>query len=568
MMSTRTSFPTVLIILLMACALRLWGLDFGLPQRFHPDEPVVVTRAIYGVGTNDWNPRAFHWPSFQIYLLGSEYATWFWLGLIGGYWETADPEFISYSLHAPGGFYYLGRLTTLIFGVASVYLIFLLAKQLIGPSAAIYSALFASMDPILTRHSRYITPDIPAEFFFLLSLILLLKLHQNLLSFSHPLGEKNRSSMLAFFKAIIITGAVIGLGTGTKYPIAILIAVLISVILFTKSVISFRHRLWALLIAFFSTISAFIFTTPYAILDWQTFIKDISVISQHMQTGHIGMEAHGGIWLASLRHLVIEYGWFWLIISLCGTLLFFSRNFFQKWLIGFSLLLVITGLAPLAVFSDRYLIPLIPFLIIGSTQILELVRTECLKMKLPAWAYAVVIYVVFMLICMHGLLTTLKDARNLTLSDTRQYALDWVINNIPAGSSIVKEQGGPDLYSVDLAPLAPEPTYVITEITPLFARTSIDKDPLDKLVAARPQWVITSSQVKNRYMRAGAEAEYPDVVAAFKIYYNLIENYLIEEQKFEPGKNIRGPSITIYRVPEGLWDRVVLEETKIENLNN
>ena len=163
-----------------------------------------------------------------------------------------------------------------------------------------------------------------------------------------------------------------------------------------------------------------------------------------------------------------------------------------------------------------------------------------------------------------GGVVTALDAYRLTLPDTRQAALEWVVQNIPAGSSIVEEQGGPDLNSIELAPFAPEPTYRITEIIPLFFRGGPEKDPLDTIVEARPEWVISSSQVRGRYMRPGAEKEFPDIVAAFRIYYSLLDIYLIEEARFSPGNDIVGNEIVIYRVPDGFWDRVRLGETTVD----
>jgi hypothetical protein len=175
----------------------------------------------------------------------------------------------------------------------------------------------------------------------------------------------------------------------------------------------------------------------------------------------------------------------------------------------------------------------------------------------------VAILVATILIGAGGLIVAGEEAHRLTLPDTREAALSWVIENIPAGSGVVEEQGGPDLYSTELAPLAPEPTYRLVEITPMFSRGGEEKDPLDRLVAARPEWVITSSRVRDRYMRPGAEREFPELVAAFKIYYSLIDGYLREVARFTPGRGTEGPQIAVYRVPEGFWDRVMVGNTTV-----
>jgi len=548
--------PTVglLLIVLLGIAIRLWGLDFGLPQRFHPDEPVVVTRAEYGVATNDWNPRAFHWPSMQIYLLGLEYEIWYWTGRALGIWDSADPDFISYALHAPGGFYYLGRLTTLIFGAGCIWLVWILALGFMGRTGAMVAAFLAAIDPILIRHSRYITPDIPSEFFFLAALVTLDRLYV-LLSTRDSAGRDGPALRLA-----LISGALIGVGGGTKYPVLELAIPLLAVIFLSRN-LRIAVRFSIAIRAAIAVGVAFLITTPYALLDWRKFLLDLSTIGHHLRTGHIGMEAKGGIWVASAFQMMRDSGWAWLIIGVLGVAWFLLRNPRRTWPILLAFILVIAGFAPLQVFSDRYLVPLAPFLAIGLGLLIESVGGWIGRRNRATAAVAILVATI--LIGAGGLIVAGEEAHRLTLPDTREAALSWVIENIPAGSGVVEEQGGPDLYSTELAPLAPEPTYRLVEITPMFSRGGEEKDPLDRLVAARPEWVITSSRVRDRYMRPGAEREFPELVAAFKIYYSLIDGYLREVARFTPGRGTEGPQIAVYRVPEGFWDRVMVGNTTV-----
>ncbi|MGB3058399.1 MAG: hypothetical protein WBE17_01555, partial [Anaerolineae bacterium] len=51
--------PALAAILLIAVALRLWGINFGLPYLYHPDEPGYVAIAQNMVKTGDLNPHFF-----------------------------------------------------------------------------------------------------------------------------------------------------------------------------------------------------------------------------------------------------------------------------------------------------------------------------------------------------------------------------------------------------------------------------------------------------------------------------------------------------------------------------
>jgi len=166
--------------------------------------------------------------------------------------------------------------------------------------------------------------------------------------------------------------------------------------------------------------------------------------------------------------------------------------------------------------------------------------------------------------CGFGFKVVQNDARALTLPDTRELAYAWVVENIPAHSVIVEEQGGPNLFPSELVPLVPEPWYRVTELQPLFARGEGFMDPLDLLIQVKPGWVIVSSNVRDRYLREGAEKEFPALVAVFREYYRLVDNYLVEEARFAPeGDQIAGPEIIIYRVPDDLWGRVLLEPSTV-----
>jgi hypothetical protein len=46
----------------MAVLLRLWGIGFGLPYDFHPDEPTVIETAFRMASSGDLNPHFFVWP--------------------------------------------------------------------------------------------------------------------------------------------------------------------------------------------------------------------------------------------------------------------------------------------------------------------------------------------------------------------------------------------------------------------------------------------------------------------------------------------------------------------------
>ena len=61
----------------IAAFLRLWGIGFGLPDDFHPDEPTVIETAFRMASFGDLNPHFFTWPSLFFYLNALSYWCFF-----------------------------------------------------------------------------------------------------------------------------------------------------------------------------------------------------------------------------------------------------------------------------------------------------------------------------------------------------------------------------------------------------------------------------------------------------------------------------------------------------------
>jgi len=117
--SAKSAGLLLLAVLCLAAFLRLWGIDYGLPHQYLHDENVEVVRALrLGAGQYDWSfDRAQRGGYF--YILFLEYGFYF-LGLwIAGKVQGAG-DFALHFVQNPAPFFFMGRLTTALFGTATV----------------------------------------------------------------------------------------------------------------------------------------------------------------------------------------------------------------------------------------------------------------------------------------------------------------------------------------------------------------------------------------------------------------------------------------------------------------
>src|SRR6266540_4304827 len=77
-------------IVLLAAAARLWGLTFGLPYVYHPDEQAYVAIAQHMFKEGDWNPHTFVFPSLFFDINALAYAPFYSLGSLAGRFHSRD----------------------------------------------------------------------------------------------------------------------------------------------------------------------------------------------------------------------------------------------------------------------------------------------------------------------------------------------------------------------------------------------------------------------------------------------------------------------------------------------
>ncbi|HEX3130507.1 MAG TPA: glycosyltransferase family 39 protein [Thermoanaerobaculia bacterium] len=166
-------------ILLLAAGIRLWGLFHDLPFSYFGDELHFMKRSM-AMGTGDLNPHWFHKPALPMYLWLLGYGMFFVAGrLVGRFGSTA--EFGAYFLTTPGPFLLIGRLVVFAFGVATVWVVYRLARRAFDSEpAGLAAALVAAVLAPMVASSQHMKSDVPGGFFIALSILIYLRTRDDL----------------------------------------------------------------------------------------------------------------------------------------------------------------------------------------------------------------------------------------------------------------------------------------------------------------------------------------------------------------------------------------------------
>jgi hypothetical protein len=193
----RVATLALVAILGLAAGLRLWGIGHDLPFSYYGDELYMMKRAM-AMGTGDLDPHWFHKPGLLMYLLALCYGLYYAAGRLAGAWGSTA-AFGAHFLADAGPFLLIGRLVISACGVATVYVVYRLARRVYGSlPAALAAALVAAVLVPMIGSSQEIKSDVPCAFLMTLSLYAFL-------------GVRETASARPLAVASLLAGAAMGM---------------------------------------------------------------------------------------------------------------------------------------------------------------------------------------------------------------------------------------------------------------------------------------------------------------------------------------------------------------------
>lgn len=503
---TKSQYTILIIVAICAlgAVLRFWGIGFGLPGLYHPDEQKIVSTAL-AFGTGDLNPHFFRYPSFYMYIQFFVYGVYYILGKATGAF-TSTYDFAYQFASDPSSIYLIGRSITAIFGVGLIALTFLIGRRLLKNSTAMIAALFVACSLLMVQDSHFVTTDISVAFWITLSTLF-------------AIIYLNNGRMHFLIPAAIFCG----LAASTKYNGGLcIITVLLSTFLSPSSgERTLVQRLFGgrMFLAISLSAFGFILGTPYALIDFASFWKGLSFELSHTSFGHLGF-AHEriGWWFHFRQSLVHGIGWPIAIIGMGGLLVSIFRPKSPLFLCAPFALLYFLMIGFSNTLFQRYAIPIIPFVALFAAWMLEsgneyLFRST--RVRLTATGIMIFFFILpnFVRIIYHDHL--------LTKEDTRTLCADWIVKNVPAGSVVVLDAYGPQLLSTDSRALG---TYAGRQVKENIKRDIIKRGKSYNVINLshdgkydpkwvtdqKPDYIILSSFIVDRVFEHSKKFEVPN----------------------------------------------------------
>lgn len=438
----------LILLILIGGFLRFYNLDWGAPFYFHPDERNIASAISQLNFPLQMNPHFFAYGSFPIYL------TYFSSIIINIIFSLKSIIQSSFEQSIIVGRFYSAFLSLLI-----IPLIYLVGKKLKDEKTGIFSAFMATFSIGLVQFAHFSTFEMWITF---LSLVIF---YLSLLS----LKSNNRN----FLPAI---GLIFGLLLSTKISGGFLFFYILFFVLMNniknirKPLFLIKSSLLDLLIVFLPAMIIFFSTSPFAFLDFGSFLSSLeyeaSVALGTLPVFYTGeffnsipiifqfMRIYPFL-LNPVLTIVFIFSFFYLIfkgiktknpqyliLNTCYLILFLPQAFlFAKW--------------------ARYMMPTLPFIYLTiSLSIANLLEAKSDSIKIFS-------KIIFLVLSISAIISTFSYFKTAFINeDARISAAKFAKQNIPGNARIVSE-----VYDLGILPF----NSVFPNIT-LFNFYDLDND--------------------------------------------------------------------------------------------
>lgn len=430
-------------ILLVAAALRIWGLDYGLPHPLaRPDEERLVGRAQTIFATGNWHPGSFFYPSFVFYLQTLALYLYYGLQKLAGHYERPFDFLFAIAVTRPGLHYWICRWVSVLAGVATVAATYRLGVTAYDRrSIGLLAALFLASAHVHVRDSHFATVDIPVTLFVTLSLVFALRASKQL-------------RMLDF----ALAGVFGGLAASSKYNAGLVALAFVAAagLALIEDRMSWSAPIRRALLGGVSAAAAFALTSPYVVTHFPGFWNDMMSLRQFLYRP----EGELALWQHLRTTFPAGIGWPLFAAGLVGV----GRALWKRRTADLVLLVFLVPflflLSGVRITFPRYVLPVLPVLLVLAAETAT-VLFDRLSFR-SWWVKASVGTALLALAITPSFANALRFDRVAARADTRVLASRWIAENVAPRTRILvcSGYGAPVINEDRRRP----PAYVVEEL--------------------------------------------------------------------------------------------------------
>ena len=413
----------VCLILLAALLVRVIGLNWYLPDTYELDEYYTIRISLRFLRYGTFNPGSFMWPSLYFYIQAIGYGLYY-------LWQLLLQSVSSLGDLTQTEIFIVGRSTTVLYGVGTVLLVYFIGQRMYSKKVGVLSSLFLAFTLLHVKYSRIIRPDVPMTFFITLSFLCLYLIFER---------GKVRDYILATVFA--------GFSIATKYTGVILIIPIFLAHFFRglkekKTLFSIFFSKKILLILLF-IVGGFFIAFPYGFSRFSSLLHTIRSWLEGLNNVTANNQGDMSSWIYYIvRALNYGMGQPLEIFSLAAVIYAIWRHTKKDiLLISFPLAYYLIMGSFLRHF-DRYILPVVPFLVIAAAMFLVEIVSRVSFFKLRK---NLSIVVLTLSIALFPSVQVIRYVDLMTEEGTGLQAKEWILENIPRDKRIIYETYSPPI---------------------------------------------------------------------------------------------------------------------------
>ena len=503
----------VLAVMAGGLALRLWGIDHGMPYAYNADENAHFVPGAIGLFGHGWNPNYFVNPPAYTYLLHVVFAVWF-----GGRAGVSH----AYATH-PTEVFVVARATAAVVGTVAVWFVYLTGARLFDRRTGLLAGALLAVAFLPVFYSHLALNDVPT-------------LAPIGLSLWGTAGVLRRGRVLDY----LVAGAGLGLACATKYTGGVVLLPLLGAAAVHLTGPAGRGPApRGIVLAGAVALAAFVVANPYAVADFQAFRDGLNhqASAADDALGKLGLTQRSG-WRYYVWTFTWGLGWVPLVAAVAGLalLVFDDRRLLA--VLGPAPILYVVFMGSQERFFGRWLLPVFPIACLLAAY--AMVRVAGVAARRAPAAGPVFAAMAAVALLGQGVVYSLHDGLVLSHDDTRNLARAWLVRHVAPRTKIVVEPVVPDAWATDIGKPSPLTANGARWVKYPTSRSNINNDGsytpgpgrivniedyertlYPGLVADYERkgycWVVTGSTQRGR-----AEAQ-PEVVPRAIAYYRELE---------------------------------------------